>query len=236
MKCMGIVDHRKQLFENIVRLRSASFESPNNRDIVAVCSTLEQELGPTVSRRLAASLLGVSHTALARWITGGDIPTVYAASGRDEVPVPALLDLYDAVKRERAAGRRSRHVLEPTMTEGRNRAERITAAHLVGDDAEGIDGYRQPGLQGLAYHRALARRLRRPMIDQARHVLWKWRAQGKIDAHYADQWEALLDQPLPEIRRAVSEDSQAARDLRQNSPFAGMLSEPERRRILQELR
>jgi hypothetical protein len=34
----------------------------------------------------------------------------------------------------------------------------------------------------------------------------------------------------------MSEDTQVARDLRQNSPFAGMLSEPERLKILQEVR
>jgi hypothetical protein len=34
----------------------------------------------------------------------------------------------------------------------------------------------------------------------------------------------------------MGEDSQGARDLRQNSLFAGLLSEPERRKILEEIR
>jgi hypothetical protein len=233
---MGVVDRRKQLFENIVRLRRAARATPSSRDIIAVRSTLEAELGPTVSRRLAASLLGVSHTALARWIKAGDIPTVHTTSGRDEVPVATLLDLYEAVEHERAAGRRSRHVLEPTMTERRDRAERLSTADLVGDDLGKMDGHRRAELRSLAYHRALARSLSRPMIDQARHVLWSWRDQGRIDPRYADQWEALLDRPLPEIRRVLSQDTEVTRDLRQNSPLAGMLSEPERRKILQELR
>jgi hypothetical protein len=233
---MGLSDRRTQLFENIVRLRRAARETPSSRDIVAVRAALEAELGPTVSRRLAASVLGVSHTALGRWIKAGDIPTVYTASGRDEIPVPALLDLCEAVRHERERGRRSQHVLEPTMAEARSRAERFSAGDLVGGDTGGLDGHRRAELRGLAYHRALARRLRRPMVDQARHVLWTWRDQGKIDAGYADQWEALLDCPLPEIRRVLSEDTQVARDLRQNSPFAGMLGEPERRKILQQLR
>jgi hypothetical protein len=122
------------------------------------------------------------------------------------------------------------------MAEARNRAERLSAGGLLGDDAGTKDPHRRAELRGLAYHRALARRLRRPMIDQARHVLWTWRDQGKIDPSYADQWEALLDRPLPDIRRVIGEDTQIARDLRQNSPFAGMLSEPERRKILKELR
>jgi hypothetical protein len=233
---MGVAERKKRLFENIVRLRRAAREMPSSRDIAAVRAALEDELGPTVSRRLAAGVLGVSPTALARWIKAGDIPTVYTPSGRDEIPLPALLELYDGVERERAIGRRTRHVLEPTMTEARSRAERITRADVVGDDSGEMHGHRRVELRSLAYHRALARRLRRPMIDQARHVIWKWRGQGKIDGAYADQWEDLLAQPLPEIQRVLGADTQVARDLRQSSPFAGMLSEPERRKILQELR
>jgi hypothetical protein len=45
-----------------------------------------------------------------------------------------------------------------------------------------------------------------------------------------------LRRPLAEIREAIAADDQRGRDLRQNSPFAGALSEPERRRILAEIR
>jgi CRISPR/Cas system-associated endoribonuclease Cas2 len=37
------------------------------------------------------------------------------------------------------------------------------------------------------------------------------------------------------VRRIIGEDSQRGRDLRQNSPFAGTLSEAERRRINEEI-
>jgi hypothetical protein len=56
-----------------------------------------------------------------------------------------------------------------------------------------------------------------------------------MDPRYADQWDALLTRSMPEIRHALMERSQAADDLRQNSPLAGMLSEPERQRILAEV-
>jgi hypothetical protein len=158
--------------------------------IAAVRAALECELGETVSRRLAARVLGVSHTALDRWIKAGDLPVVYSPKGRVEMPVPALLDLYEAV-------------------ESRARS--------------------------LAYHRALAKRLRNPMVDEARHVLFRWRDQGRIDQRYADRWERVLSQPLPEIRQALVDGSQEGDDLRQNSPFAGMLSEPERQRIVREV-
>src|SRR5450755_572112 len=74
---MGVVEQRKQLFGRLVRLRRVARESPNNRDIVAVSGALADELGESVSQRLAAHLLGVSHSALARWIKTGDLPVVY---------------------------------------------------------------------------------------------------------------------------------------------------------------
>jgi hypothetical protein len=80
----------------------------------------------------------------------------------------------------------------------------------------------------------VAQRLRKPMVAEAQHVLLRWREQGRIDERYADRWEQLLARPVPEIRRALVEESPDADDLRQNSPFAGVLSEPERRRIMRE--
>ena len=73
------------------------------------------------------------------------------------------------------------------------------------------------------------------MVQEARHVLYRWREQGRIDERYADRWERLLERPIPEIRRALVDESQEASDLRQSSPFAGQLSEPERRRIVREV-
>ena len=36
-----------------------------------------------------------------------------------------------------------------------------------------------------------------------------------------------------QIRKVISADDELGRDLRQNSPLAGLLSEPERRKILE---
>lgn len=224
---------QKDLFENVLRLRRAERQVRDSRDIVAVRASLERELGPTVSRALAAELLGVSHTALRRWVERGDVPLVFAPSGRREVPVTALLDLRESVDRQRASGRS--HVLEPAMLEGHRLAQQIDPRELIGG-APDPAGHRGAELRSLAYHRALARRLRRTMADDALRLIWQWRADGKIDEHHADQWERVLERPLDEIRRVISSDDQRGRDLRQNSPFAGMLSEPERRRILTEIR
>lgn len=229
---MGVVDRKQELFENIVRLRRAGRETTGNRDIAAVRTALERELGETVSRRLAARILGVSHTALDRWIKAGDLPVVYSSKGRVEMPVPALLDLYEAVAADRAAGR-GRYVLTPTMERQRDAAQRLRV-----DDRKNSgerSPHDRPRARALAYHRAVARRLRKPMVEEARHVLFRWREQGRIDQLYAARWEHLLAQPVPAIRRAMVDETQEADDLRQNSPFAGLLSEPERRRIVREV-
>jgi hypothetical protein len=234
---MPRVDQRTQLFESLIRLRRAQHELPDNDDLQAVRAVLEQELGETVSQRFAARMLDVSHTALARWIEAGDLPLVYSSKGRNEVPVAALLDLYEAVQAERMRGERTRHVLEPALADARARAKRLRPGALVPRNAhDDVNGHGRAERRSLAYHRAVARDLRKPMVDDALRRIRKWNAEGKIDPHYADLWEETLRRPVREVRRAITADTELARDLRQNSPFAGMLSEPERRRILNEIR
>jgi len=232
---MGTVDRKHALFENIERLRRVERDMPPNRDLVAVRAALEAELGETVSRRLAARLLGVSHTALDRWVDAGDIPLVFAPSGQRAVPVDALLELRESVEAERRAGSRGQRPLEPVMTQRRKRAERLDVGALVapGSVSESHD---RAARRSLAYHRALARSLDRRMADDALRQVWKWRLRGRIDPHYADRWERVLRGSVADVRRAISEDSQDAGDLRQSSPFAGMLSEPERRKLVQQVR
>lgn len=206
-----------------------------DRNLAAVRAYLENELGNTVSLRLAADLLGVSHTALRRWVTSGDLPTVFTPRGRTEIPIGVLLELRESVDEVRLGGHRTRHVLEPAMIEARRRAQQLEPQDLVSDLPDG-GGHRPAELRSLAYHRAVALRLRRTNVDAARQRIWRWREQGQIDPGYADQWESLLAQPIDEIRRTLGEDSQRMRDLRQSSPFAGMLSEAERRRVLEAIR
>lgn len=63
----------------------------------------------------------------------------------------------------------------------------------------------------------------------------RWESDGRLDARYASEWRALLARPLADIRERIGDDTESARDLRQNSPLAGMLSEPERQRILEQI-
>jgi hypothetical protein len=226
---MTTVERRQELLENILRLRGALRRSPSDSELAKVRLSLEREVGETVSLRLAGRLLGVSHAALQRWIKRGDLPLVFTDSGKEQVPVQAVLSLYEATHSD-DEGERPRYMLKPTMTRQRKAAEQIRTPPPTGQSRQGHDRARA---RSLAYHRVIAKRLRRPMVGEARHTLLRWREQGRIDPRYAERWEQILDRPLPEIRRALISEDQVSDDLRQNSPFAGMLSEPERRRTLQ---
>jgi hypothetical protein len=233
---MPSVQRKQRLFEDIVRLRRAEQSGPDLRDIVTVRSHLERELGGSVSRSLAARLIGVSHTGLQKWIDAGDVPVVITPSGRPEVPIAALVDLYEATSSARDSGHRRLHVMEPGIVESRARAEALDPRRLLSAAEDGVaDPHDRAERRNRAYHAALARRLRKETVRRALHQLWRWSEEGNIDPRYAEEWEDVLRRPLPEIKKVLTEDSQRARDLRQNSPFAGALSEPERRKILQEI-
>jgi hypothetical protein len=87
-------------------------------------------------------------------------------------------------------------------------------------------------LQSLAYHRAVAERLDEHIVDNARRRVHRWRDEGRVHPRWVDEWETVLSKPLPQVARAIGADTPAARALRQTSPFAGVLSEQERRRVL----
>jgi hypothetical protein len=229
---MVIVGRRERLLQNIARLRRVGRLLPENEDLAAIRLDLEQELGQTVSRRLAARVLGVSHTALERWIRRGDVPLVFTPAGRQEVPVTSLLELYEIV-RLGDADARVRHPLAPVMRSRQDAAARLNLDSPRRDrDASSEDRTHQ---RGLAYHQAVAARLNKQTVADARHVLYRWRQQGRIDPVYAERWDHVLAMPLKGIREAITAVGSDADDLRQNSPFAGALSEPERRRVLAEV-
>jgi hypothetical protein len=225
---------REKTLENIAILRRAERAAPN-ADVAVVREDLESQLGGAVSRSLSASLLGVSHTALNNWIAAGDVPVVVTERGRKEVPIPTLLDLQEMVEEERKAGRRKLHTLEPVMRQARRRAANMRPRIAESGSRDRSDPHRTPELRSLAYHRVLAPRLRRPMIDAAQRKLRRWREDGRIDPRYAEAWEEIFALSMVEIRKAITADDERGRDLRQNSPLAGLLSEPERRKIFEKV-
>jgi len=70
------------------------------------------------------------------------------------------------------------------------------------------------------------------MVEEAQRKLRRWETEGKIDPRHAKAWKEVFDLPMEKIREAITVDDEPGRDLRQNSPFAGFLTEPERRTLL----
>ena len=233
---------REQLVRDLVRLRRAHLRHPDDEDLAAVRADLERAVGPTVGRAVSARLLGVSQTALDRWIARGEVPAVLTPAGRREVPLAALVELLDAVE---ASGPR-RHPLAAVLrrrgvTEQAPRRRPADAPAGAGAPAgahapAGADapagGHRAADLRGLAYHRAVARRLDDALVADALARLRRWRAEERIHPRYADAWERLLTGPRARLRRAIVADDEAGAALRQSSPLAGALGEAERRRVL----
>lgn len=218
---------KEALVEDLIRLRRVERDFPGTPDVPAVRLHLEEMIGTTVKPAFAARILGVSPPALHRWMAKGEVATVFDPGGGRAVPLSTLVELKDAVDGERRAGRR--HVLEGAVDTTRRKAERLPRNLAAARDRP--QGQQPSDLRGLAYHRAVARRLDRPTADMALALVRHWREKGSIDPRYAEAWEGLLRGPLPDIRRVLEDESEGARDLRQNSPFAGVLSEAERRAV-----
>jgi hypothetical protein len=244
---MAAVERNIQLFRRILRLRRAERAHPDDRDIATVRAEVERELGDVITRSMAARLLGVHHSSLQRWIDSDDLPVVMDKNGRKGIPIGAVAALCEALNNEpkddEPGDRTRQHRIEPLILESRRYAEQLDPQRLIQLDSDEADRqaitddrHRRADRRSLAYHRAIAKRLRRPMVDAARHQIWQWQREGRIDDRYANAWLEVLDRPVTEVKRALGADTPMMRDLRQSSPFAGTLTEAERRKIFAEIR
>ena len=212
---------REQLVGDLAHLRRAHRRHPDDEDLAAVRLDLERAAGPTIGRAATARILGVSQTALDRWISAGKVPAVLTPGGRREVPVAAVTDLLDALATRPDGERHPLAAILGAQPRRRTRAPRRAAS-----------GHRTAVERGLAYHRAVAKRLDAEVVADALARLRRWRAEGRIHPRYADEWEALLTGPRTRLRRAIVAGDDHAAALRQSSPLAGTLTEDERREAL----
>jgi excisionase family DNA binding protein len=221
---------RKRVIESIVRLRRAerASDQQTRRDLEPVIAFLEDAAGPTVRRAEAARLLGISYPALDRWIAKGDIAAVMTPSGRKEIPLPQLVDLVAELDSHQVEGRLA---LASIIRERRRKAAQIAEEEFMPPRRRQPRTHRTPELHALAYHRLVAKRLDENVVDQARKRLGRWEQSGRIHPRWHHDWERVLAMPIPRIARLISSDKRA-RELRQTSPFAGVLNEQERRRVL----
>jgi len=89
----------------------------------------------------------------------------------------------------------------------------------------------------LALHRAVSDRIRRrpDMLAVARENLRRWAEMNGFLSPALEEWREILDTRTPEeILRLLCDPGDEATRLRQSSPFGGVLSEPERLRILKQ--
>lgn len=219
-----------EVVENILRLRRVESRADGalRDDAAAVREFLESLVGPTVRPADAARLLGLSHPALLRWMNKDEIATVYTPTGRREIPLGELLSLLEDVERV-GSKPTSRPVARAVKERRRASEETADLDRLVPRSRR--RGHGAAELQALAYHRLVAERLDERLVDQARRRLRRWRREGRVDPRWIDDWEHVLEQPLAKIKRRISANTVKARELRQTSPFAGVLSEHERRRL-----
>lgn len=224
-------DDMPRAIEEILRLRRAErlADRALRAELRTVREFLEDIAGPTITRAEAARLLGLSQTALDRWIAKDEISSVITPLGRREIPLSELVELLEDVERVRGTG--IRRPLAAVIRERRRRSsESVDLDRLL--PRRRPRTHRVPELQALAYHRLVAERLDEDVVDDARRRLHRWRQNGRIHPRWAEEWEGILATPLERIAKTISADTQRARELRQTSPFAGVLNEQERRRLL----
>ncbi|MDH5275776.1 MAG: hypothetical protein OEW88_05065 [Gammaproteobacteria bacterium] len=93
--------------------------------------------------------------------------------------------------------------------------------------------------RSLAMHCRIAQKLMADpaVMDIARQNLGAWRrkAAGR-EPLYLQEWAHILSRPPLEVAALITEQSENATRLRQSSPFAGVLSATERRRIYDAFR
>jgi hypothetical protein len=232
---MAGVDKTMSLVDGIVRLRRAERVPRAAEDVAPVRRELEYELGPTLSRSRASRILGVSQTALDRWVDTGGIPIVISPRGRREVPSQVVVELRESIDRLKGRGA-MRHPLAAALAERRGGERRKPLAPRKVDRAKIPRDHETADRRSLAYHRAIANRLDHWIVAEARERLDRLAAEGHMHTGYAERWRETLALPIDRIADVITEDDQDARDLRQNSPFAGVLNEHERQRIIEAVR
>jgi len=97
--------------------------------------------------------------------------------------------------------------------------------------------HRQIDERSLAFGRAIAARLveQPELIVQARANLTRWLITCSAGVRPAlHEWLAVLDGPSDEIIALLTAGDERATRLRQSNPFAGLLLNEERNRILRE--
>lgn len=100
-----------------------------------------------------------------------------------------------------------------------------------------LDGHRSAERRSIALHASIGDRLDAATLARARARVDDWlRDGGPPPPAAARAWRSLLDQPHDVLAAALVRDDEAMRNLRQNTPFAGVVTPAERWRIIRDVR
>jgi excisionase family DNA binding protein len=223
-------DELSATLDEIIRLRRvARLVEPDLRpELGEIEDFLEGIIGPTVKPSEAARALGVTRPAIKKWLDRGEIASVITPRGRREVPLTELVRLLEEVDAARSMSP-TRPLGDVIRERERQSREAIDIDRLL-PRKRGRD-HRVTELQSLAYHRLVAERLNEDLVRDAHRRLKRWIKDERIDSRWAERWSDVLSRPIDEIARVIASDSARSRELRQTSPFAGVLTEQERRRL-----
>jgi hypothetical protein len=103
----------------------------------------------------------------------------------------------------------------------------------------GYSSHRLLEARSLAMHAVIAEKIERDrkLLDIPRNNLKRWRLRWGDDVPaWYDEWSAICKRPWREIAAIITEPSEEGARLRQSTPFAGVLSVLERRRIYEAFR
>jgi hypothetical protein len=201
-------EEREHMLDGLLGLRRVRALLPANEDVERGIVGIQTALGETVPQRTAARALGVSHPEVSKLISAQKLLTIDNVRGKAQVSVASLLDLIEAGGGS-ADG--------PKRTRKWSGEEKSSSVPSGGGDIQQI-----MELRALAFHRALARNLDRPTVDRAREVVVEWRESGQMTDDQADEWERILDRPVPDVASKMTDYSPAGHELRKNSPFNSM--------------
>lgn len=93
--------------------------------------------------------------------------------------------------------------------------------------------------RSLAMHSVIAQKLERDphLLEVPRNNLNRWRSRwGAQTPRWFEEWSQIMARPWREIAALITEPSENAARLRQSSPFAGVLTPQERKRIYDAFR
>lgn len=97
--------------------------------------------------------------------------------------------------------------------------------------------HRTADRRSLEVGRLVAERLDDGLLARARERVSAWqRDGGPVPGPTAEAWATVLDAGPDAVRGVLLGDDEHARDLRQNSPFAGALTPAEWRTIVRDVR